>query len=586
MRTVISTLILAVILIVPLGTIQSTVFRAWGVGAERESLPLATLSTPLEPARPPTGRMYRLSENTNGIGGNAHSRSDMAITPNDVDVVYTSYATNLSPNMLASGGNVFHHNLQTRQNVLISDSYDGRWANNLSVSRSISDDGQTIVFWSRSSNIIPNDTNMADDLFIHHRPSDVTYRITLEPGGAQMDCCFWLGYPTISGDGRYVAYASQAPNHVPNDNNKKVDIFVYELSTRVTTRVSVSSTGQEANGDAYTDDVEISRDGRYLAYTSAASNLVPNDTNNFPDVFFHDRQTGETSRVSVSNVGLQTNNYSNLAAISDDGRYVFFISSDMTLDPNYDPNRVNLYVRDRLLQTTRQIPAKSEVIYGYNPSAQNYVVDADASGDGRFVAFTAMPRTAIGSGNQPYSDVFVYDRLRGQLETVTVGYDGSASYGHFNGPTAISPDGRYVGFSSLADNLVTNDFGHAQDTFIYDRGPKKTGLWVNYNSGAPGSVFHVQGEELPASTTLSVRVNNRVVGQVTTSQAGILSFELETANAEPGDYFIQLDSLQPGVVLSLDDDLPTREPEGIAPSFSIPQGIALTEKCYLPSVVR
>jgi Tol biopolymer transport system component len=153
-------------------------------------------------------------------------------------------------------------------------------------------------------------------------------------------------WPAISADGRFVAFESMATNLVSRDFNRDQDIFVHDRQTGATERVSVSSDGKQASSPS--DVPSISADGRLVAFVSGANNLVPGDTNRFyfADVFVHDRQTGATERVSVNSAGNQGNDYSGLPAISADGRFVAFLSLAGDLAPVAGYGQ-HVFVRDR-----------------------------------------------------------------------------------------------------------------------------------------------------------------------------------------------------------------------------------------------
>jgi len=140
------------------------------------------------------------------------------------------------------------------------------------------------------------------------------------------------GEPSISRDGRYVAFSSLADNLVPDDTNQRKDIFVHDLLTRQTTRVSVSSTGEQTDGGS--SQPHISADGRYVTFASTAKNLATTDSNDVEDIFVHDRETGETTRVSISSTGEEGNEKSYAPYISGDGRYVTFVSAASNLVPD------------------------------------------------------------------------------------------------------------------------------------------------------------------------------------------------------------------------------------------------------------
>jgi Tol biopolymer transport system component len=148
----------------------------------------------------------------------------------------------------------------------------------------------------------------------------------------------------MSAHGRHVAFQSAATNLVPGDTNRQPDIFVRDRFTGNTERVSVTSRGGQSNGDS--GSPTISNDGRYVAFYSSASNLVAGDTNDAPDVFLHDRKTGVTSRVSLSSAGRQGNGLSLEAAISGNGRHIAFLSEASNLVVGDTNGVLDVFVRD------------------------------------------------------------------------------------------------------------------------------------------------------------------------------------------------------------------------------------------------
>ena len=172
---------------------------------------------------------------------------------------------------------------------------DPRWP-------SISADGRYVVFESAADNLVPGDTNDHSDVFVHDRQTGETSRVSVASDGTEGNG--QSDEPSISADGRYVAFASEASNLVPGDTNHNYDILLHDRQTGETVRVSVASDGTEGNGHSI--EPSISSDGQYVAFTSWASNLVPGDTNDAWDVFVHDRETGETVRVSLASEGSQT----------------------------------------------------------------------------------------------------------------------------------------------------------------------------------------------------------------------------------------------------------------------------------------
>jgi Tol biopolymer transport system component len=174
-----------------------------------------------------------------------------------------------------------------------------------------------------------------------------TERVSVGPGGIEGNNA--SNAPSISGNGRYVAFESLSTNLVAGDGNGVIDIFVHDRNTATTTRVSVDSLGNEGNGDS--NFPSISSDGRYVAFESDADNLigVGNDTNGSTDIFVHDLQTGETTRVSVDSTGTQGDNHSYSPSISSDGKFVAFQSdADNLIGVGNDTNgTTDVFVDDR-----------------------------------------------------------------------------------------------------------------------------------------------------------------------------------------------------------------------------------------------
>src|SRR5205814_1700648 len=139
-----------------------------------------------------------------------------------------------------------------------------------------------------ATNLVPGDTNGQSDVFVHDRQTRLTERVSVDSAGNQADG--ESASPALSADGRYVAFSSSATNLVPGDTNGQSDVFVHDRQTRITERVSVDSAGNQADGESASP--ALSADGRYVAFSSSATNLVPGDTNGQSDVFVHDRRTG------------------------------------------------------------------------------------------------------------------------------------------------------------------------------------------------------------------------------------------------------------------------------------------------------
>ncbi|MPY76872.1 MAG: hypothetical protein GEU87_21770, partial [Alphaproteobacteria bacterium] len=207
--------------------------------------------------------------------------------------------------------------------IRVSVNSAGVEGNNNSFGSSVSADGRYVVFDSAASNLVAGDTNNASDVFVHDTSSGATTRVSVNSAGVEgNDTSF---SPSVSADGRYVAFHSAASNLVAGDTNGVSDVLVHDTSSGDTIRVSVDSAGVEGNADSF--DLSVSADGRYVAFRSFATTLVAGDTNNAFDVFVHDTSTGDTIRVSVNGAGTEGNNNSFGSSVSADGRYVVFDSA-------------------------------------------------------------------------------------------------------------------------------------------------------------------------------------------------------------------------------------------------------------------
>src|SRR3989344_3602766 len=250
-------------------------------------------------------------------------------------------------------------------------------------------DGRFVAFSSYSTNFVPDDTNNIADLFFYDRSSGSFSRTNVSSSGQQSNGQTQYGFTVpssrvISDDGRFVTFEGlfNADDLVTDDTNEHSDIFVRDRQSGNTTRVSVASGGTEGDGGSF--QPSISADGRFVAFTSSASNLVPDDTNGGPniggDVFVHDLQTGTTERVSIGPNGDEGNSGSDSPSMSADGRYVAFSSASTNW--HSDLARSHIYMRDRTTQTTERISAPV-VAFG-EPGENNSPI---ISADGRYVAF-------------------------------------------------------------------------------------------------------------------------------------------------------------------------------------------------------
>ena len=335
----------------------------------------------------------------------------------------------------------------------------GQQANSDSFEPAISGDGRFVAFTSYASNLVAGDTNGTRDVFVRDRRLQLTRRVSVGPGGQQANG--FSGSPAISADGRFVAFSSSATNLVPGGTNNAGDVFVRDRVAQVTRRVSVSPGGQQGNNLSFSP--AISADGRFVAFVSFASNLVAGDTNHTYDVFVRDRRARVTRRVSVGPGGQQANSHSSDAAISADGRFVAFRSSASNLVAGDTISSPDVFVRDRMLQVTRRISVGTG---GQQANDDSFLPEISAHG--RFVAFASYATNLVGGDTNGTYDVFVRDRRAQVTRRVSVGPGSQQANSHSSAP-AISADGRFVTFVSSASNLVAGDTNGTADVFVRDR---------------------------------------------------------------------------------------------------------------------
>lgn len=417
------------------------------------------------------GTTQRISVASDESQANSVSQNGAVVSGGGRFVAFSSQASNLVLGDTNRASDVFVRDLLTGTTERVSVSSTEGQANSDCVRQSISVDGRFVVFASEASNLVPGDTNSTTDIFVRDRLQGVTERVST--GSAGMQANGPSDYPVISTDGRFVAFKSIATNLVLADSNGVSDVFVHDRQTGETERVSVNNA--ESEGDLDSRDPSISGDGRYVAFHSDAANLVSGDTNGAHDIFVRDRVAGTTERVSVDSTGSQANGGSDqFPSISADGRFVAFRSfaSNLVLD---DTNgTADVFVRDRMAGTTERVSVASTGIQGAGASDVGSI-----SAEGRFVSFESAAENLVAGDTNEDLDVFVRDRQASTTERVSVDTAGDQALGDSTAAN-ISPDGRFVVFESTAWNLVPGDTNERDDIFLRDRDPGRTDLLVDF----------------------------------------------------------------------------------------------------------
>ena len=387
-------------------------------------------------------------------------------------VAFTSEASNLVADDTNGVTDVFVRDMLTGTTTRVSLATDGTQGDKVSYWPYISANGRYTAFVSEATNLVLNDNNEVADVYVHDNKTGKTEVASVSSDGTLgNDLSFWA---SLSSDGRYVAFMSAATNLVDSDQNHDWDVFVHDMKTGETKRISLASDGAESN--AQSEYPVISADGRYVAFASDATNLVAGDTNGYRDVFEYDRKSGEIIRISVASDGTQANEGTELGAIaiSGDGKFVAFASMASNLVADDTNQFWDIFVHDRLTGLTSRVSVAND---GTQANAGSYGVSITA--DGRYVAFGSNATNLVSGDTNGVQDVYTYDRQTNQVALVSVADDGTQgdlpsgftlvapggvdiAYG-----SLISSDGRTVIFMSNASNLVEHDDNWKQDIYLH-----------------------------------------------------------------------------------------------------------------------
>ncbi len=393
----------------------------------------------------------RVSVSSNGTQGNLTSMAS-SMSVDGVFTAFESLATNLVSGDTNNEKDIFVHNLDTTETTLVSVKTDGTQGNNSSSAPAISADGRVVAFESLASNLVSVDTNGLSDIFVHNRDTGITTLVSVKTDGTQGNNS--SSAPAISADGRIVVFESLASNLLSGDTdslsdiivhdlftgkithvsvakggvqgnksstasaisadgrvvvfesigiNGLSDIFVHDLVTTETTRVSVKTGGTLGNKSSFAPS--ISADGGFVVFESSASNLVDDDDNNRSDIFVYERSTGNTTRVSVKTDGTQGNFSSTSPAISEDGRYVVFESTSNNLVQEDTNGSSDIFLHDRDTGTTTLVSVNSSGTQG------NFSSTAPAvriSSESKYISFTSSASNLVDGDTNGALDVFIH----------------------------------------------------------------------------------------------------------------------------------------------------------------------------------
>jgi len=360
----------------------------------------------------------------------------------------------------------------------ISDGVGSAQGNDDSIGPKISADGRFVVFRSYATNLVAGDTNNEVDLFQKELATGITKRLNVATNGTQVTGAIF-GY-SVSSDGRYVVFSTSAPGLVVGDTNGFSDIFLRDTVNNTTTRISSGINNALTDGGSFYPT--ISSDGRYIAYESLAINLVAGDTNAIRDVFVYDRTMTTTTRLSVGISGAQANGQSYNAAISGDGSAIAFFSAATNLVTG-DTNAVgDVFVRNIVAGTTTIVSVSTGGTFGDDISGTN---DIAISQNGKVIAFDSIATNLVVGDTNARLDVFVRDITVSASPTTTrisIGTRGVQGNG-ISYLDVITPDGQSILFDSNSTNFVSDDTNNDFDVFLYNR---TTGTAIRVSLGVGG----------------------------------------------------------------------------------------------------
>lgn len=401
-----------------------------------------------------------VSVNLSGTAGDGESRletSHHAISADGRFVVFESDAGDLVAGDANGTTDVFRRDLVLGVTARVTVAADGGDALGVSENPSMSADGRYVAFASDAGNLVSGDGNGLIDVFVRDLNLGQTIRVSEADGGGDPDGD--SNRPSISPDGRYLTFSSNATNLIPGVDNGAGQIYFRNLDSGLTELVSVGHDGNP--GDANSWMPEISRDGGRIGFVSGATNLVPGDDGGQPDVFVRDLDAGTTVRASVNMDGDDPDNRSGPPSLSDDGSIVTFWSRATDLVPGDTNGMDDIFLRNLPMGVTERVSLSDAGAQATGGGSWYPVLTPGA----RYAVFMSDAADLVPDDGNGWGDVFARDRMHGTTENLCFNIAGLLADGYSRHPS-VTPDGLYVVFESTAANFADGDANGMMDIYL------------------------------------------------------------------------------------------------------------------------
>jgi Tol biopolymer transport system component len=385
-------------------------------------------------------------------------------------VAFSSIDETLVPGDTNGFRDVFVYDRWTGDVERVSVATDGTQGNGTSDQPAISGNGMYVAFRSQSTTFVDGDGNASSDVFVHNRMTGTTTLVSakLNPDDSRTIGDLPSRQPSISYDGMRIAFTSEAANLVADDVNAQDDVFLFDMGTMEVTLVSQSSTG--VRGTIRSENPAISGDGKYVAFSSPAAELHDGgfDNNNVEDVFVRDIAGGTTERVSVDHGGIEGNDASLRPSISHDGRYIAFESDASNLlgevspGVDVDSNGVrDIFVVDMDAETIE----RASLDDADAPTDQDCFEAQIQERNDTWLVIFATPATLVAADVTGNRDIYLRDNRDGSTHRLSQTRTGvGANFDCFN--PMLAHGGAFAVFDTIGNNLVAGDSGNLDDVFV------------------------------------------------------------------------------------------------------------------------